>query len=235
MWHLHPLVLLKGGNRLSHAWGNKQPKSKLLRNEFIPSGKLKFTDITAEAGLDWKPQKGKREEADWENAIFEDFDNDGFRDLFITESAQGGTNYFNFPKKLQYRDGKGEGFDSGYSKLYMNDKSNKFKRIDTFENHLRVEDSWGVVSGDINNDGWLDLIVGSNTWKYPANNDWFDPKKQKIVMLKNQGLKEKSKKSNFINITLISKDCAITRAVVELKLSNDAKIRAVVDTSYGGY
>ncbi|MDQ7780673.1 MAG: CRTAC1 family protein [Planctomycetota bacterium] len=234
---------------LSHAWGQGQPKSKLFRNEFVPSGELKFSDVTGECGLDWLPVEGYKAEADWENCLFEDFNNDGWRDLFVTESCQGGGNNRKTP--AQYGP-----YDGGYSKFYLSHGGIAFSRLDADNNFLRVEDSWGAGAGDFDNDGFLDLIVGSNTWKYPPEVTWFDPAAQRIVVLKNKGAsapkpgpaggdgaegdgKEQGQQPptacQYINVTLTATDRPVEGCVVELLLTNEKKLRAVVDTSFGGY
>lgn len=53
-----------------------KPGNRLLRNEFIPSGKLKFTDVTAKAGLG-QISYGM-------GAATGDYDNDGDVDLYVT-------------------------------------------------------------------------------------------------------------------------------------------------------
>ena len=55
------------------AW---QPGNRLFRNELIPSGKLRFTDVTKAAGLSFTGYGM--------GAATGDYDNDGFVDLYLT-------------------------------------------------------------------------------------------------------------------------------------------------------
>ncbi len=218
---------------LAHAWVPQCRRSKLFRNDFIPSGKISFTDITKEYGLYWTPSAGCEAEHDWIAPVMSDFDNNGFIDLFVTESAQGGTNH---PK---YDPRYGKKFDSGYSKVYMQVAKGKFVRCDTDSNNLRFEDTWGGTSADFDNDGFVDVLLGSNTWNAKADViTWFDPKAQKCVFLQNKLNKPGSKISNsqnFINITLTASDRALTGSIIQVELSNNRKKMAILDLGFAGY
>ena len=219
----------------SHVTKDKtQPASTLLRNEFVPVGELRFTDVTEALGLAWQPPPRFQPESAWISPAFADFNNDGWLDLFVSESCQGGKVHRGVPLKY----GR---LDSGYSKLYLNQAGQRFSRIDTDRNNLRIEDSWGAVAADYNNDGWLDLLVGSNTQVDSKKDDyWFDPEKQNVVLLRGLGITDQPGQTpdanhQYLNVTLTATDRAVAGAVVELTLDNGEKRRALSDTRFGGY
>ena len=111
-----------------------QPRSMLLRNDSSPDGGLRFTDVTAECALAWEPPEGYKAEATWQSAVWADLNNDGWLDLFVTESADDGKNHPHAPLKY----GK---LDSGYSKLWLGQGGQSFVRVDKERNKLRIEDS----------------------------------------------------------------------------------------------
>jgi hypothetical protein len=211
----------------------QEPRSVLLRNEFIPEGQLRFTDVTAELGLDWAPPAGFRPQAMWVSAAWADFNNNGYHDLFVTESCDGGYNHPEIPLKL----GR---LDSGYSRLFLNDQNRRFVRADTARNNLRIEDSWGCAAADVDNDGWLDLLVGSHTIRKDSQVTWFDPRKQRAVFLHHRGLSAATgqppgPQQRYLNVTLTARDRSLTGAVVEVILDDGERRRALLDTSFGGY
>jgi hypothetical protein len=59
-------------------------QSKLFRNELVPSGKLRFTDVTASCGIDFRGYGM--------GAATGDYNNDGFEDLLLT--AYGGATLY---------------------------------------------------------------------------------------------------------------------------------------------
>jgi hypothetical protein len=207
-----------------------QPQSVLLRNDLIPDGSLHFTDVTAEVGLAWKPPEGFKAEATWASATWSDLNNDGWLDLFVTESCEGGKNHPNAPLKY----GR---FDSGYSKLWLSRGGQSFVRVDTERNKLRIEDSAGASAADYDNDGRSDLLVGSNPGKKSDRIRWFDPTKQRTTLLRNRGPASKStsaEDAGYLNVVLSARDRALNGAVIEVTLDNEERLHAAVDTSAGG-
>lgn len=125
---------------LRGAWFRDQGKipNSLLRN----NGDGTFTDVTVAAGIYSKRPT--------QNAVWEDFDRDGWLDLFIgNESIPQAGRELNFP-----------------SELYRNQGDGTFKEISATANLPVNAFVKGSTSGDINNDGWPDLYVsvlnGSN-------------------------------------------------------------------------
>src|SRR4029450_7991769 len=72
-------TLLDGGAKLKFPFPpakDWKPGNRLFRNELIPSGKLRFTDVTEQAGVGLV--------AYGMGVATGDYDNDGFIDLYVT-------------------------------------------------------------------------------------------------------------------------------------------------------
>ena len=111
--------------------------NSLLRN----NGDGSFTDVTFESGLlNFSP---------CHSAVFADFNNDGWLDLFVGNESG---NY------EQVNDPKHESKIYG-DNLYMNQKDGTFKDF-CAESGIRVN-HWvkGVTSIDFDNDGWRDIYI----------------------------------------------------------------------------
>jgi enediyne biosynthesis protein E4 len=117
-----PDIFVVNGTRLDSQAG-EQPISHLYRN----LGNLRFEDVTQETGLT---------RSGWGQGVcIGDYDNDGFRDLFVT--------YY------------------GHSVLYHNEGSGKFKDVTAEAGLLASETRWdtGCSFFDYDLDGKLDLVV----------------------------------------------------------------------------
>jgi hypothetical protein len=120
---------------LRGAWLRDQGRipNSLLRN----NGDGTFTDVTISAGLYSKKPT--------QNAVWADFDLDGWLDLFIgNESIPEAGNAFNFP-----------------SEFYHNQGDGTFKEISKEAGLLINTFVKGSTGGDINNDGLPDLYISS--------------------------------------------------------------------------
>jgi hypothetical protein len=143
-------VTAVGGNRLFH-------------NE----GHGKFTDVTAQAGVgglgDWSTGAG-----------WIDYDNDGRLDLFVC-------NYVRWSREIDLQAGyKIDGvnraygpptkFDGAFPYLYHNDGNGKFSEVSrqaglhiTNSAGLPLAKSLAIAPVDVDNDGWIDLVVANDT------------------------------------------------------------------------
>jgi hypothetical protein len=120
---------------LRGAWLRDQGRipSSLLRN----NGDGTFTDVTVHAGVYSKRPT--------QNAIWEDFDQDGWLDLFVGhESIPEAGNAFNFP-----------------SQLYHNQRDGTFKEVSTEAGLVVNSFVKGSSGGDINNDGLPDIYISN--------------------------------------------------------------------------
>jgi enediyne biosynthesis protein E4 len=138
---------------------------RLFRN----SGRGKFQDLTIEAGVTGATN-------DWStSAAWIDIDNDGDLDLFVC-------NYVRWSKEIDLEVGyKIDGvtraygqpmnFQGTYSKLYRNEGSGKFAdiskeagiQINNTATGVPTGKSLGVAPIDLDNDGWIDLVVANDT------------------------------------------------------------------------
>jgi hypothetical protein len=116
--------------------------NRLYRND----GDAAFTDVAPELGL-------TAPEAESFAVWFFDFDNDGDLDLFVADyrqqSAQVSASYF------------GLSFDEGQPLLYRNDGDGTFTETGRRVGLERPLMPMGANYGDLDNDGWLDVYLGT--------------------------------------------------------------------------
>jgi tetratricopeptide (TPR) repeat protein len=126
-----PDIFIMRGGWLRDGFGN-QPCSLLKNN-----GDGTFTDVTFAAGLKFMEPT--------QTAVWADFNNDGWLDVFIGMESYDGTN----PK------------NNHPSALYLNNHDGTFTEI-AQKAHCRINDFVkGVTSADYNNDGWPDIFVST--------------------------------------------------------------------------
>lgn len=145
------------GDGLPDIYLTQYPRSILYHN----NGDGTFTDVTAKAGV---------EAAGWAtSAVWFDYDNDGRLDLFVCRFAD-------FSKEKNVRCGSpGDYF---YCKpnvykpmanwLFHNNGNGTFTDVSRESGiAASLNKAWGVVAADLNNDGRMDLFVGSDTAPNP--------------------------------------------------------------------
>ncbi|QEC79497.1 CRTAC1 family protein [Mucilaginibacter ginsenosidivorax] len=126
-----PDIFIMRGGWLRDGFGN-QPGSLLKNN-----GNGKFTDVTIAAGLQFMHPT--------QTAVWADFNNDGWLDVFIGMESHGGTDPNN----------------NHPSALYMNNHDGTFKEM-AQKAHCQINDFVkGVTSADYNNDGWPDIFLST--------------------------------------------------------------------------
>jgi hypothetical protein len=113
----------------------------LYRND----GDGRFTDVTAQMGIDG-PQLGF---ACW---AF-DYDNDGWPDIFAT--------CYDYPQKDVIRGLQGLPHGSKSNRLYRNLEGRGFKNVTQEAGLDMVFATMGCNFGDFDNDGWLDMFLGT--------------------------------------------------------------------------
>ena len=118
-----------------------------------------FSDVTEKAGV---AAPGWASSATWF-----DYDNDGRLDLFVCRFVD-----FDKSKNKFCGDGKtGERFycvprvySPSHSWLFRNNGDGTFTDVSTESGIAKaLGKTWGVVSTDVNNDGWMDLFVANDT------------------------------------------------------------------------
>jgi FG-GAP-like repeat/ASPIC and UnbV len=137
----------------------REGSNRLLRNDgpADPSrpdpAHWRFTDVTAQAGV---APKGNTF-ATW----FFDYDNDGWPDLYVSGYSIGSMQDVG-------RFESGQPFDAGLPHLYHNRGDGTFTEV-THAMHLdRAILPMGANFGDLDNDGWLDLYLGTGETSYQA-------------------------------------------------------------------
>jgi hypothetical protein len=140
-------VSVKGGH--NHLFRNDGPRDP----RHPDPAKWKFTDVTEQAGV------GKQ--TDSFAAWFFDYDNDGWPDIFsagyYTDSMQ---DVGAFELGLPYR--------AETPRLYHNNRDGTFTDV-TKQMHLdRAILVMGANFGDLDNDGWLDIYLGTGEPAYEA-------------------------------------------------------------------
>ncbi len=126
-----PDIFIMRGAWLRDGFGN-QPGSLLKNN-----GNGTFTDVTFAAGLKFMHPT--------QTAVWADFNNDGWLDVFIGMESHGGTD----PK------------NNHPSALYINNHDGTFTEM-AQKAHCQINDFVkGVTAADYNNDGWPDIFVST--------------------------------------------------------------------------
>jgi tetratricopeptide (TPR) repeat protein len=123
--------------------------SNLYADNFLyhNNGNLTFTEVGADAGV----QKPLASFASW----FFDYDNDGWPDLFVTSY------YMSTEESARSRLGMPVSAET--LKLYHNSGHGKFQDVTEEVGLNRVFMPMGGNFGDADNDGWLDLYMGSGS------------------------------------------------------------------------
>ena len=158
------------------AWFKQPMPPSLLRN----NGDGTFTDVTREAGL--------REPVNSNSAIWADYDNDGFLDLFICCERQPNHLYHNkgdgtfeevavkagvqghgkFSKGAAWIDFDNDGYPdlyvsnmSGPAQLYHNNRDGTFSDVTLAMGIKGPNQGFSCWAFDFDNDGWLDIFATS--------------------------------------------------------------------------
>lgn len=136
------IYVSQGGN-----FNNPETRQNLL---FINNGNLTFTEKGEEFGLN---DKGIGTQAS-----FFDFDKDGDLDCYVLNECK----YEGVPLNIVLKDvGIHQNLVDASGKLYRND-GNKFTDITEQAGVLRYGYGLGLVTADLNNDGWPDIYVAND-------------------------------------------------------------------------
>lgn len=123
----------------------------LLKNKGVSGKTPSFEDVTRQAGL--APDTISRTFPTW----FFDYNNDGWPDLFLGD--------FTFDRPISsYSAAEGLSFSTGVSgacKLYRNNQDGTFTNVSEDVGLTRKAFAMGANFGDINNDGFLDIYLGT--------------------------------------------------------------------------
>ncbi len=133
-------------------------RNKLFRNDGPrdpghPDGGWRFTDVTREAGVSLQ----RNSFACW----FFDYDNDGWPDLFVSGY---GTNTKDDVGAFEM----GRPDSAERSRLYRNMHDGTFKDVTAAARLDHAILTMGASFGDLDNDGWLDVYLGTGDSTYQA-------------------------------------------------------------------
>jgi hypothetical protein len=136
---------------------------------FHNEGKGKFRDVTAEAGAGGAPDGWST------SAAFVDYDNDGKLDLFVCNYIRWSPQLdlaapYELPK-IGRAYGPPRNFAGVFPYLYHNNGGGRFTevsaqagiRVTNTATGLPVAKSLAVAPVDVDNDGWIDLVVANDT------------------------------------------------------------------------
>ncbi len=140
-------ISIKGG--ANHLFRNDGP----LRTGASASSGWKFTDVAHAAGVD----RQQNSFATW----FFDYDNDGWPDIFVGGYSFGG------PQDVGAFE-IGHPYHAETPRLYRNKHDGTFEDVSTKVRLDRAILPMGANFGDLDNDGWLDIYLGTGESSYQA-------------------------------------------------------------------
>lgn len=130
---------------------------KLLKNRGQSGNRILFEDVTEQAGLADDPAKTF---TTW----FWDYNNDGWLDIFTVDySFEKSLAYYAAAEKLNIPTG-----NAGKILLYRNNKDGTFNNVASEAGLDKIVFSMGGNFGDIDNDGYLDMYLGTGNPKYQS-------------------------------------------------------------------
>ncbi len=135
---------------------NSDQGNRLIRNDLIETGAAQFTDITVASGTgDMGGARG---------CTMADYDNDGFMDIYVNNGG---------PSNVLFNDIADPGFspfvqfyvavEPGHNVLYLNNGDGTFTDATESANADAYNVGVGVASGDVNGDGFPDIIATGRT------------------------------------------------------------------------
>ena len=191
---------------------NSDQGNRLIRNDLVETGAAQFTDITVASGTgDMGGARG---------CTMADYDNDGFMDIYVNNGG---------PSNVLFNDIADPGFspfvqfyvavEPGHNVLYLNNGDGTFTDATESANADAYNVGVGVASGDVNGDGFPDIIA---TGRSHYTSGKLISQQQRNYLLLNQGNDHnwvkvkltgtKSNKSAFnARVKVTSGDHVITR------------------------
>jgi hypothetical protein len=128
-----------------------QARNVLFHNDGRqPDGHWRFSNVSAKAGVE-EPTKSFP-------AMFFDYDNDGWVDLFVApflmNAEDVAADYLGLPTNAER------------PRLYHNEHNGTFRDVTREMGLYKVFPAMGLNFGDLDNDGWLDFYVGTGNPEY---------------------------------------------------------------------
>jgi hypothetical protein len=129
----------------------------LLKNNGITNERISFTDVTIKAGL-------QNERGNSFPTWFWDYDNDGWLDIFVCDySFRKSLAFYEAAEKLNLKEGNAEKM-----LLYRNNHDGTFTNVATEAGLTTNVFAMGSNFGDIDNDGYLDMYLGTGNPDYKS-------------------------------------------------------------------
>ena len=128
----------------------------LLQNQGVQNGEIKFKDVSVEAGL-------SANRASTFPTWFWDYDNDGWLDILICS--------YDFHKSLAWysaAEALHMPVDAGRIFLYRNNHNGTFEEVSSKVGLNKIAFAMGSNFGDIDNDGFLDIYLGTGNPQYTS-------------------------------------------------------------------
>ncbi len=181
---------------------NADQANRLIRNNLKETGEATFTDITMVSGTG--NMGGAR------GCTMADYDNDGFLDIYVSNTG---------PSNVLFNDIAGEDFPPfvqfyvsmtpEHNVLYRNNGDGTFTDVTKKAGVDAYGTGVGVATGDVNNDGFPDIIATSR----PTGRNWlFLNKGNDNNWIKIKLIGTKSNKSAFnTRVKVVSGDLEVTR------------------------
>ena len=135
---------------------NADQANRLIRNDWAEQGEVTFTDITLASGAgDMGGARG---------CTMADFDNDGFIDIYVSNGGPSNS-LFNdvvggLPVSVQFY----IAWTPGRNTLLRNNGDATFTDVTVDSGAEGIGIGTGVASGDVNNDGFVDILATNRTY-----------------------------------------------------------------------
>lgn len=185
---------------------NADQGNRLIRNDLKETGKAQFTDITMASGTgDMGGARG---------CTMADYDNDGYLDIYVNNGG---------PSNVLFNDIADEGFspfvqfyvatEPAHNVLYRNNGDGTFTDVTESANADAFNVGVGVASGDVNGDGFPDIIATGRT--HYVNGELISQQQRNWLFL------NKGNENNWIKVKLTGTNSNKSAFNARVKVTSD--------------